>query len=77
MLSGIVLPPGFKRQKIKDSQIIIHPNKPAWIALNSVGWKIIQLLDQQKKISDIVSVLQSTAQIGPDFLEKDIHKFIE
>ena len=61
---------------IDDMFFIMHAGTSELHSLNAVGARIWDLVDGQRSVSDIVTVIRDEYDVGPDAAEEDVLEFL-
>ena len=68
---------GFIQKRVKGTHMMIHPTLPRWAFVNDFGYRILQLLDDQRTLSDITEILLKEYDVERDRLSRDIAHFLD
>jgi coenzyme PQQ biosynthesis protein PqqD len=66
------------RYRIIDKEAVIVRLKAGRVlALNEIGARILELIDDRRQLGEIIAALEKEYEVGVEQLETDVHRLVE
>ena len=66
------------RYRIIDKEAVIVRLKAGKVlALNEIGARILDLIDDRRQLGEIIAALEKEYEVGVEQLETDVHRLVE
>ena len=70
------LPTGWMHEARGQLHILLHPQRPRWVAVNDLGWKVAQLCDGRRTVCGVAAVIADQYGQQPEAVYRDIGAYL-
>jgi len=70
------LPTGWMHETCGQLHILLHPQRPRWVAVNDLGWKVAQLCDGRRTVRDVAAVIADQYGQEAEVVYRDVGAYL-
>jgi radical SAM protein with 4Fe4S-binding SPASM domain len=67
---------GWMHEACGQLHILLHPQQPRWVAVNSLGWEVAQLCDGQHTVDDIAAAIATRYGQEAETVRRDVETYL-